>query len=504
MRLLISPEDMLKCERAYFAESGVRSIDVMEKAAAALCGEILRHYPGAEKVYFACGPGGNGGDGYACARMLHEKGLQVRIFEAGEAKSADAIENRRRCAELGIPFGGDMNDDPDIWVDCLYGTGLSRVPSGEAERLILQMNRSRKKISHDMPSSTRIVSADIPSGLNGKTGRAYNPCVYADLTVGFQYAKYGHILQDGLDVCGELVIADAGFPEEAFPEDDLPDQFMPEDLRELFPPRRRNIHKTRCGHLLIIAGSVGMAGAAVLCAKAALRSGVGLVTVACVEEIVPILQSAAPCAMCVPLPQADGHISEKALPIIKEIIGGKSAIAIGPGLTRKVSPEIVKAALEANVPAVIDADGLNILSENPDLKKLLNHRHVITPHPGEAARLLGRACEDPMEDAAALAASGCAAVLKGASRVIAFGKRLAISASGSSCMARGGSGDVLTGITGALLAQPSQRTSFGSAQCACEIHGLCGEMAAEKYGVFAANAADLIEFLPEVLKKYAQ
>ena len=502
MRLLISPEEMLRCEKAYFAKSGVKSIDVMERAASALCNAILSRYPGTQKAYFACGPGGNGGDGYACARLLHEKGLEVRIFEAGESKSPDAIENRRRCIELGIAFGGNMDDDPDIWVDCLYDTGLSREPAGEAARLIEQMNRSRRKVFHDVPSSTRIVSADIPSGLNGRTGRAYDPCVCADLTVSFQYAKYGHILQDGLDACGELVIADVGFPAEAFLEEDLPMQFGPEDLRELFPARRRNIHKNRCGHLLIIAGSVGMAGAAVLCTKAALRSGVGLVTVACVEEIVPIIQSAAPCAMCVPLPQADGHISEKALPVILEISEGKSAIAMGPGLTRRVSPEIVRAVLEAGLPAVIDADALNVIAEHPELKKLLNYRHVITPHPGEAARLLGRTCGDPMEDALELAANENTAVLKGASRVISNGSRCAVSVSGSSCMARGGSGDVLTGLLGGILAQPSRRTPFGSAQCACEIHGLAGEMAAEAYGAFAANAADLIEFLPEVFKKY--
>ena len=503
MRMLISPADMLKYEKAYFEESGVPSIDVMERAAQALCAAILEHYPQAEKVYFACGPGGNGGDGYACARLLHEKGAQVRIFEVCEAKSNDAIVNRKRCLDLGIPFGGDTDDDPDIWVDCLYGTGLSREPSGEAARLIRQMNLSRKKVICDMPTKTRIVSADIPSGLNGKTGLACNPCVYADLTVTFQYAKFGHYLQDGLDACGKLVIADVGFPEEAFP-DDLPQLFGPEDLRELFPVRRRNIHKGKCGHLLIIAGSVGMAGAAVLCTKAALRSGVGLVSVACPEEIVPIIQSAAPCAMCIPLPQENGHICEKALPMIKEAFEGKSAVAVGPGLTKKVSPEIIKAVLNANLPAVIDADALNILAANPELKTLLNYRHVLTPHPGEAARLLGRKCADPMEDAMALSVNCASVILKGASRAISNGSRCEISASGSSCMARGGSGDILTGILGAILAEPSARTPFGSAQCACEIHGLAGEMAAEKYGVHAANAADMIQFLPEVFKKYVE
>ena len=231
------------------------------------------------------------------------------------------------------------------------------------------------------------LACDIPSGLNGNTGRAYDPCVQADITLTFQLPKHGHFLQDGLDACGEVITADVGFPEHIFP-DARAALLQPCDLRHYFPPRRRNIHKGSCGHLLIIAGSVGMAGAAALCAKAALRSGTGLVSIACPEEILPILQIHAPCAMCIPLPQEGGAISAEALPVLQEAFTGKSAIAIGPGLSKRVPPQIIRAVLECELPAVIDADALNIIAESPDLMALLKPHHVITPHPGEAARLL--------------------------------------------------------------------------------------------------------------------
>lgn len=493
MQRLISPEQMLNAEKNYFETSGVKSISVMEKAAMALRDAVLSRFPRAENIFIACGPGGNGGDGYACARLLQEAGKRCRIYASAPAKSPDAIENACRAAQTGIPILLEElpGEAPDLWIDCLYGTGLSREPSGRSAELIRCM------------ANLPVLACDIPSGLNGMTGRAYDPCVQADITITFQRAKFGHFLQDGLDVCGEVQIADVGFPDSIFPEN-APCLFAPGDLNSLLKPRKRNIHKGSCGHLLIVAGSVGMAGAAALCAKAALRSGAGLVSIACPAEIVPILQVHAPCAMCIPMPQDGDVMFEEGVPILKGYLRGKTAVAIGPGLTRWTAAGIVQAVLECGLPAVIDADALNIISENPGLKALLNETHVITPHPGEAARLLGYKIEDPIADARALAGLGAAAVLKGASRVIASEKACFISKSGGCGMARGGSGDILTGITGALLAEKSGRTPMQSAAAACEIHGLAGALAQQKYGAYAMNAADILEFLPEVFKQHVQ
>ena len=503
MQMLISPEEMQKCEKRYFETSGVPSIEIMENAANALAYAALTRFPGAQNIFIACGPGGNGGDGYACARILAGKGKTCTVYASAPAKSADAIENARRAAECGIPVHIEELPEhlPDLWIDCLYGTGLSREPSGFAADLILRINENRDF------RNCGVIACDIPSGLNGQTGRAYVPCVRADATVTFQIAKCGLYLQDGLDMCGEIILADVGFPGSIFPKN--PSCLLcPGDLKHHFAPRRRNTHKGSCGHLLIVAGSVGMAGAAALCAKAALRSGAGLVSIACPEEIVPILQIHAPCAMCVPLPQRNGAISIEALPLLKAALQGKSACAIGPGLSRKVPPEILRAVLESGLPAVIDADALNILSENPELISLLTYHHILTPHPGEAARLLGRKIEDPIPDAWALSRLrtddrlGCTAILKGASRVICSNAGILISASGCSGMARGGSGGVFTGLLGGLIATVHPALLGVFAACACEIHGLAGEKAYAKYGC-AMNAADIIDFLPEVFKEYA-
>ena len=501
MKFLIDPKTMRECEEAYFRDSGVPSIEVMENAARLMCDTIINRIGAGKTAYFACGPGGNGGDGYACARMYAEAGGRCVVFAAAPAKSADAIANAARCLDMGIeilsPACAEEYARPDIWVDAMYGTGLSREPNENSACLIRRMNTDRA-------FGSRTVAADIPSGLRGDTGYAYASCVNADITVAFQFPKYGHYLNDGLDVCGEVVSEAIGFPEGVFP-DMLPCLAIPGDLRAMSPKRKRNSYKGKYGHLLIIAGSFGMAGAAALCAQAALRSGAGLVSIACPKSIVTILQTLAPCAMCVPLPEENGAISAEALPLVQEALEGKTAVAIGPGLTRRAAPEIVQAVLESGMHAAIDADALNIISENPELKQLLKPYHIITPHPGEAARLLGRKCTDPIADARLLSELGCTVVLKGASRVIASENMTLISASGASGMARGGSGDVYTGLLGGLLAPfTTKNITWLIPSIACEIHGLAGELAQQKYGAHAMNSADIIEFLPEVFKTYVE
>lgn len=498
MRTLIDPDTMRKCEEKFFSSSDISSRQVMEQAARVIFAAVEEHYPQAQRIFIACGPGGNGGDGYACARLLSKAGKKCRIFAAEPARSPDAIYHWERALSAGIPFyGADMADHfpcPDVWIDCLYGTGLSRAPTGGAAALIQRMNRDRRH-------GAKLVAADIPSGLNGSTGKAFDPCVQADLCVALQLAKYGHYLQDGLDLCGEVMVRPVGFSSEAFPQG-LPRLIEPGDLRDLFVPRRRNIYKGSCGHLLIVAGSVGMAGAAVLCAGAALRSGAGLVSVACPRSIVGIIQTLAPCALCIPLPERDGALSEEAAAPITAALAGKSAVVVGCGLSLKAAPEVLRPILTSGLPVVIDADALNLMARSPQLMALLERNHVLTPHPGEAARLLGRPSAHPVQDARALAQLGAVAVLKGASRVICDAQQCCISASGACGMARGGSGDVFAGLLGALLAEHSQRSTALSAAAACEIHGLAGQLAQEIRGPRGMHSQDLIDALPQVFQKY--
>lgn len=483
---------MLERERNYFQTSGVKSIDAMERAAHALADAVSAAVPAGSAIHLACGAGGNGGDGLACARLLSGR-YRCTVLLPEPPRSPDAVANLARLERVPVLSMQELPNlpVPAAWVDALFGTGLSRAPREPWAALIHRINADRNH-------GAKVFSADIPSGLDGATGQAYHPCVRADKTVTFQYVKSGMVLADGLDVCGEIAAADIGFPPSAFEPTGCA-LWEPSDLTMWVPPRRRNIHKGMCGHLLIVAGSFGMAGAAALCASAALRSGAGLVTVACVRSIVPILQNLVPQAMCVPLEERDGAIAPEARPVLEGALRGKNAVVIGCGLSRRADPGALEAVLDNGLPAVIDADALNLLSDQTGMMKRLGRHHVLTPHPGEAARLIpGLDVSDPLAAARRLNALGATVLLKGASSVIIGDGEPAVSASGCCGMARGGSGDILSGILGALLADTSSRTPAVSAVCASEIHGLAGERAQRKYGSRAMNSKDILEFLPEV------
>lgn len=486
MRKLLTPAQMRETEQRYMNDTGVSSAALMERASRELYGVLDELYGSGRTVYFACGPGGNGGDGYGCARMYAEAGGIAFCVELTPVTRGDARQ-MRDCAEAaGVTITEDWRalPEPDLWVDALYGTGLSREVSGEAAELVDRINSD----------SCDVISVDIPSGLDGLSGNKLGRCVCADITVTFQRAKTGHYLNDGLDMCGDIIVRDIG----------IPDHFLPDDAAMLLSyndikprPRRRNTYKGDYGHLLVVAGSVGMAGAAAMCAMAAMRTGAGLTTVACPASVVSVIQTLAPCAMCIPLDEEDGAVSEAALPKLRMALQGKTCVAAGCGLSRRCAPVIIEEILRCGLPAVFDADALNIISEDEKLKALLGKGHIITPHPGEARRLLGRELTDPLTDAAALGATGASAALKGASTVIYAGGKLYISAAGCAGMAKGGSGDALTGIIGGLLAQklPAKISAFVGP----EIHGLAGEVAQEEFGERGMLATDLIEMITEVI-----
>ena len=486
MRKLLTPRQMRDMEREYMDQTRTPSAQLMERAARTLCDAIADLYGADRTVYFACGPGGNGGDGYACARMYAREGGIAVAIEAAPAATPDARLMRERAQEAGVVVTADWRGlpEPDIWVDALFGTGLSRAPEGEAAELIERMNSD----------SSDVIAVDIPSGLNGRDGRAFAACVCADITITFQRAKTGHYLGDGMDMCGDILVRDIG----------IPDAFLPEDAAlhvnysDVKPRRRRrNTHKGDYGRVMIIAGSRGMAGAAAICALAAMRSGAGLTTVACPEGILNIIQTLAPCATCLPLEEENGCISDGAAQKLGRALEGADSVVIGCGIGRGCGREIIRAALECGKPAVVDADALNIISTDEGLKALLCERHVITPHPGEARRLLGRDMGDPMDDARDLQAMGPCVILKGASSVICTGKGVYISSSGCPGMAKGGSGDALAGMLGAIMAQgvAPERAAY----VASELHGLAGEAAQEEFGERGMLATDLVEMISEVL-----
>ena len=488
MKQVYSSEEMRSSEQAFFA-SGASSLALMERAAEGLAEklwEMLRER--GKTCVFACGPGGNGGDGYAAARIFTERGGRAIVLPVLPPKTADAITNSNRARETVFSFADIQKLDelprPDAWCDCIFGIGVTRAPEGDCARVIDRMNADRER-------GSVILSADIPSGLCADTGLVFGKCVHAHATVTFEAYKRGHFLGRGMEFCGQVTVFPLGIARSCLPAS--PARLTErEDVKKALSVRPRAAYKNQFGHLLVFAGSSGMAGAAVLCAQSAMRSGAGLVTVACPVSIVPIVQTLAPCAMALPLPETQGAANAEAAPLLASALRGKTAIAAGPGLSVRAHPECLKVLMKSHLPAVWDADALNILSENRALLSLFTKSHVITPHPGEAARLLGKPCADAVSCARELHSLGVYVLLKGAASVI-YGEEITFSASGCEGMAKGGSGDTLTGIVGAFLAQGVKPET--ALWLASEIHGIAGEIAQERFGAYSMLPSDLVDCL---------
>lgn len=487
METVLSPREMYALERAYF-EAGNDSLALMERAARCLTEELEALTGGLQgkTVAFLCGGGNNAGDGFASARFAQERGARSILVPLCDHWKGDAQTEYELARAANVPVCPlSQAPQPDAWVDAVFGIGLNRPLSEEYAPIFARLERDRQ-------AGSRVLSVDLPSGIDGATGCVQTCAVKADLTVTFQCAKRGHFFADGPDYCGRLIVRDIGLGQA---KGELA-RVTEADVRAAFPMRRRNSHKGIYGHLLLVAGSYGMAGAASLAANAALRSGCGLVSIACPRSIVPILQTLAPCAMCLPLEEQDGALSEAALPALREALSGKSAVAVGPGLSRRAAPRLLEEVLASGLPAVIDADALNLLSTSGALRSLLASHHLITPHPGEAARLVPGLSGDAVERAKRLRELGAAALYKGAVTVVAGESGCCLTTSGCSGMAKGGSGDVLTGMAGALLAQGVPAETAG--WLASEVHGLAGEAAERRKGPYAMTALDQIDALCEV------
>lgn len=491
MKPVVTALEMRESEGKLF-ESGVPSISVMERAAMRLIENIVKKLGDTEKTcIFACGSGGNGGDGYAAARLFTKKGGRAIVVEVYPPKSPDAIRNAdlaKKCVFAYVkPDALSSLPTPNAWADCIFGTGLTRDVDDITGTLIDRMGKDREK-------GALIVSCDLPSGLNSDTGKIMGACVNADMTVTFEWLKRGHLLKDGPDVSGEIIVEPIGV-KETYLSSSAAGVIQKEDIQKALPRRKKSAHKNDFGHLLVVAGSYGMAGAGAMCAKAALCSGAGLVTIACVRSLVPIFQTLVPEAMCIALDEENGVISDAAYETVLSAIKGKTAIAAGPGIGQNASVRVLEAILKSSVPVVIDADAINIMALNPSLKALLNENHALTPHPGEAKRILEAWSDDDVSNAMRLNNLGAHAILKGAVTVCIKDGKPVFAASGNSGMAKGGSGDVLTGIIGALIsmgASVSDALWMGS-----EIHKIAGDFAKEKYGEYSMLPTDTIRCIKD-------
>lgn len=461
---------------------GVPSTTLMARAGEAAWQALLARWPGARRIGVACGPGNNGGDGYVLARLAREAGREVRLVQlpGGGPRtkaSAWAAAQWRAAGGSVLAFDGDL-PAVDVWVDALYGIGLARPLEDPARALVERLNASRRPV----------LAMDVPSGIDADTGRAPGVVVRAALTVSFIAAKRGLYTGQARDFDGEVIVDRLGLPP-IDPSEDPPSAWLarPEELGDWLAPRHANAHKGEHGHVLCVGGEAGMGGAVRLCAEAALRTGVGLASVA--------TRSAGVAALVAARPEAMTHAVEDA-GALAPLLERATVVAIGPGLGQgDWGRALYGATVASGKPMVLDADGLNLLAADPRPLP----QAVLTPHPGEAARLLGcdnaRVQADRFAAAAALAARFSAVVvLKGAGSIVAAsGQVPVVIGAGNPGMATGGMGDVLSGVVAALWAQ--HLPAFDAAVAGALLHAAAGDAAARVDGERGLLPSDLFPHL---------
>ena len=460
---------------------GGDAFELMRRAGQAAWRHLLHRWPDARRIVVVCGPGNNGGDGYVLARHAHASGRIATVLHAPGQHARSELA-QRACREHVAAGGGleafrEVLPQADLIVDALYGIGMSRAPDAEVAALIDAINL------HGAP----VFSLDVPSGIDSDSGCSFGHAVQATSTLQFIAAHRGLRTGAALDHVGELALAGLDIPDDAFDAaQPVARLVLGGQLGEWLPPRPSDSHKGRFGHVLCIGGDAGMGGAIALCAEAALRTGAGLVSVATHPSNVAPVLSRRPEAM------VSGVDSSRAA---QRAIDAATVIAIGPGLGRSVwAEELFSGALEAGRPIVVDADALNMVATS---RHAMNDA-ILTPHPGEAARLLELHAHEIQSDRFAAAESlaerfSCTIVLKGAGTIIASPGRIpCVIGGGNPGMASGGMGDVLTGVIAALRAQGLG--PFDAACCGALLHALAGDAAAAD-GQRGMIASDLFAHL---------
>ena len=491
---------------------GIPGIVLMENAGVGTIQAINDTYGSLEErtIIIIAGPGNNGGDGLVIARQILQQGgfpIVFLLVDPEEIKG-DSATNLQIVRNLDIPIYPIIDIEQvkglqnylaecDLIIDAIFGTGLKRSVEGHYEMAISLVNHSL----------VPVISADIPSGLDSDTGLPLGICIEANLTVTYGLGKPGHFTGSGPEFCGQLGIIDIGIPPAAVMAAELQTEVLTENsITCWLPERTRNSHKGSCGHLLALAGSRGKTGAALLCARAALRAGAGLATICVPQDINHIFESALAEAMTLPLTLSDnGYASVADYDEITNSLKDKQALVMGPGLGQEETTGQLVARLyqESAKPMVIDADGLNLLDtsllpDNPAGPRIL------TPHPGEMSRLTGKTTTEIQCDRLQIARDFATShkvivVLKGANTIIADPNgRVAINPTGNPILAAGGSGDVLTGFIGAFLVQglpPWEATCL-----AVYLHGLAADYVARENNIQAGMlASELADILPAVI-----
>ncbi|HEY8036554.1 MAG TPA: NAD(P)H-hydrate dehydratase [Methylobacter sp.] len=469
-------------DRISIQERGIPGFELMSRAGYEVFQHIKKQWPNARSIAVFCGSGNNAGDGYIIAKLALEVGLNVCVYAVSEPEklNGDALTAYRKYSDADgavMPFQAGQIINADVLVDALLGTGLDRPVTGFYADAIQAIN------AHSSP----VIAVDIPSGLNADTGNVMGCAVKAVCTVTFIGLKQGLFTGQAAEYCGEIYYAQLGVPDDVFEHIKA---VATRVVKAPLPRRNRYAHKGNCGHVLIVGGDLGYSGAAKMAGEAALRVGSGLVSIATRAEHSALMNLSRPELMChgVETPEQ-----------LTALLAKVDVVAVGPGLGQSDwAKALFNAAISSGKPMVVDADGLNLLAAAPTNKP----DWVLTPHPGEAARLLNCSNAEIQQDRFAAVLSlqakyGGVVILKGAGTLIASEYQLAVSNTGNPGMASGGMGDVLTGVIAGLVAQGLSLQD--AAQQGVYNHGLAADLSAAKDGERGLLATDLMPYLRQLV-----
>ena len=510
MKRIVTPSEMQEIDRKTIQEYKIAGEILMERAGQAVFKHIADTMPNIthKKVYVFCGKGNNGGDGFVVARCLKENGVEPRVFIAGDLQNIkmDARIHFNKMIAAGVePVVVDHSYEfdvkiPEVIVDALLGTGARGALDNEMLKIVDKINQWREE------NGCYVVSVDIPSGLNGETGRVENEAVHAHATVTMGLPKTGLIFGNGRQYSGELHIADLGFPEELTGGGHC-SLIEKTDIKRLLKPRKHDAYKYDFGKVLVIAGSRGMSGAAWLTAKSALRIGAGIVKAAIPEGVAHVIENTLPEAMALRMEETgEGALARNNLDRLLDYMRWADVVALGPGISQNSETmELLKEFIKSlERPAVIDADAIIAVAGEFELVSSIPSEIVFTPHLGEFAAFSQALKDKIMTDRVSQVRSlskklGKCILLKGSPTLIS-GRNddIFVCAKGNPGMATAGSGDVLTGIIAGLIAQglPAIEAAYAGAF----IHGTAGDLAKESKTEMGLIASDIIDFIPEALK----
>lgn len=477
---IYSTAQIRQAEQQAFASGTVASLTLMERAGAAVFSQLRQRWPHAQQILVLCGSGNNGGDGYVVARLAQEAGLQVALRAVAAPRTPDSQIVAERALAAGVdcqPWAGEQ-PIADVIVDALLGTGLRSALADPYAQVVQQVNASLRPV----------LAIDVPSGLDADTGNIMGCAIQAELTVTFIGHKLGLLTGEGASLVGELLLRPLRLPIDFYPQPSLATCLQEADLQ--LPRRARNSHKGHFGHVLVVGGDEGMGGAALMAAEAALHAGAGRVSVATHPAHVSAVLARAPEVMVRGLMNAADLLP---------MLAAADVVVVGPGLGRGDWGRQVWQQVQAQMPRqqVVDADGLYWLAQQPDQQQ----GRILTPHPGEAATLLGIGTAavqaNRLQAVQTLRTTyGGVMVLKGAGSLLASSTGISLCPYGNPGMSAAGMGDILAGLMGGLVAQfgVSQRT----AEWAVLAHALAGDRAALA-GERGLRATDLLHYLRELL-----